>query len=302
MHIIDTGVDLNKLAAHDVSLLMAAAEGGCAAIVALSLDKGLDVNAVASDGSTALSRAHQPDIIKLLLDAKADVHIGQAMQKSCEKLHHASVKMLLDAGAPVNGEWRRSYLHYALTAQVPADQPLDTMVTVINLLIDAGANTQCINWYQKSALHQIPNHPDFARVAMLLIDRSPGLLECRNERSLAPLMDAAQRSRTDVVKFLIDAGADTESAAASGLSLLDIALFPNCFSSSLPDLLPRLRDTVRVLLAAGCDVDVCDAEDRTAAMLLVRLYAESGPGRGRNPIPDSRTWRKHHVLYVFCCL
>jgi ankyrin repeat protein len=287
--LLDGGADVTKNAKFLRSMLMCACKGGCIDIVA-SMLKNADINVNATDVSvrTALSESSDPVIVRMLLDAKADASIGQALHMSAWKLQPASVEMLLEAGA----EFDR--LHANLTAlsiaiAAPCDEDkVDDKVAVINLLLDAGARTRGVN-RRGSALHVLAtsNTSDLSasRVTEALIAHDHDLLDYRNESDKDALVLAAEHGMVGAVRAFVANGADVNAKSTIGQTIVAQALLLNDSAVQHPDMLPRLRETVGILLDAGADPMGGDSLGVTPAMILVMMIHVQLED-GDNPIPD----------------
>jgi ankyrin repeat protein len=204
-----------------------------------------DVNAVVGD-HTPLSRATDPAIIKLLLDAKAQVNPEgsiSTLRTACEKLKPDAVKTLLEAGA------RTSHQLLNVVVSAPcADEQIDDKVAVLHLLLDAGAKTRA--GFGDSALsHCLTCEPsrDVLVSMKTLIQRDPGMLDLRDFLKLTPLMRAVNRCKPATVNFLIEAGADVTIVDRYNNSALS-----HVFSVRQEDPLNvDKREILRMLLDAG---------------------------------------------------
>jgi ankyrin repeat protein len=276
MVLIDDGAEL-KATPESLTMLMAAAEGGCVDLVTRSLDLGHDVNAVVSANSevdTALSLASNPDVVRVLLDAKADVSLGPSLKTACAKSNPSSVKMLLDAGANADHTTKSWGTPLCSVLSAPkAAVSFDDEISVINLLLDAGARTRNIDPNGDSALHVWAratwSRPESIAVAKVLLERDPGLLDCRGAGGETPLMAAMKsKRRMHELEFLVEAGADVNAKDASGNSVLAISLMYNGSQAVFMREYRKFLATQQLLLAAGADPFDCDRLGRTAAMIL----------------------------------
>ncbi len=125
------------------------------------------------------------------------------------------------------------------------DRPL-RVVTVLLTVTSIGGQTLAQD------IHTAAEAGDVAQVAALLAE-SPQLLDAANERGLTPLHLAARRGHHDVVRLLIDQGADLERTDERGFTAL-------LYAASSGNL-----DLVRFLVDRGCEVGV------VAAMPPVRV-------------------------------
>jgi hypothetical protein len=247
---------------------------------------------------TALSCASDPAAIRFLLDAKADVNpknYGTVLQGACEQLRPDAVKMLLEAGAGVNHQGIievRTALHFAVYAKCTNDRVGDK-IEVINVLLDAGANTRGSGFgFGCSVLH-VPT--DLGRDASYNLDaaftavlaRDPRLVHCRNHLGSTPLLNVLHRHQwvaLDLTKVLIDAEADVNTTniymnSACSLSLI----FTNETTS---DDVGNMRKCLQLMLAAGANPTVCTVNGETLLMQLMAYEADASDSDW-DEIPES---------------
>ncbi|KAK2164692.1 hypothetical protein LSH36_60g03040 [Paralvinella palmiformis] len=119
-------------------------------------------------------------------------------------------------------------------------------------------------------LHQLAAKGELIAVKELV--REDGHINELDEQSLTPLMWAAVYGQTDVVTFLVQAGANTEIYNDEGITALMLA----CFHGN--------NGVVKVLVESGVDVDQVDVEGNSALLYAVfgdqvectRLLLEKG--------------------------
>jgi ankyrin repeat protein len=246
------------------SPLMAAVLGGCTEIVANMINTGnkADVNSVFQDGDgyrTALSYASKPEIVRMLLDAKADVNpkgCASVIHEACTAFQPESVKMLLDAGAHPYEEIRSACSPYMRTLMFKCtEETADAKLAVVNLLLAAGVGTDRTSYYCAS----VAEDPCMERVLDVMLQYIPRLLECVNANGMTPLDHAVENKQLRKVQYLVAAGADVNywKCTKNGKSLL----FPLL---SDPDACPRTRAILRVLLDAGVDLGGGDVTNKLA--------------------------------------
>jgi hypothetical protein len=158
-------LNLNELPSGDLAILLQYAVmcDNPEVVAALIAHGKCDVNqhevepcAGKAKGFPLISKTSDPDVIRLLIDAKAEVDnpkIGGLMasdQKyetvfatACTKLRVDSVKVLLEAKADVNGggNTQATALQHAIRAPCTDDQVKDKFA-LIKLLIESGAHTR----------------------------------------------------------------------------------------------------------------------------------------------------------------
>jgi ankyrin repeat protein len=271
---------------RDERLLFAARSGSITTLSMFLRFPNQNVNCIASVTSkpsskacTALSRASDPDTIRFLLEAKADVNpegCDTVLRGACEKLRPDAVKALLAAGADVNRvgsyEGAMSALYYAVYAECAKDRVRDK-IEVINMLIDAGANTRNCG-EGKSVLHpgELPEcwsyNLDTAFAAVLA--RDPELVHCRDASGATPLLQLLRQHKEPApVKVLLDAKADVNATDKHGNSALSQLVTVQRYDK--PDGM-NIRRIVRMLVDAGADFTQTSqgAMTETQLMSLVR--------------------------------
>jgi ankyrin repeat protein len=175
---------------------------------------------------------------------------------ACEKLDPAAVQLLLRARASLGTDIKgKTPLCYAIHAYCREEQVPDK-ISIINLLIDAGAVTD--RHYDEGNVLDIcigaPSSAHPVAVVAALLERDPGLLEER-PRGRYPILMRAVRGREcnlSVIKALIDAGASV-NVDASGYKF---PLVYSLASNTLMEIGDKLR-LLRVLLEAGADPREC---------------------------------------------
>jgi ankyrin repeat protein len=245
-----------------------------------------DVNTEASSWMgkyTLLSCSYDPNVVRILLDAKAEVNpegCTSVLKTACDMLNVASVQMLLEAGANVNGSGRWMPLQYAIQAK-STDTDINTAdhtrdkVAVINLLLAAGAATRHL-CEGRSALHEcvcIYGDEDVAILMKTLVDHDPELLECGDKDGRTPLMLSVylQRHR---IRELIDIGVDINSRDARGNTALHHLVIGR--NSTYDQSHRRDREIVQLLLHSKIDPTVVNNNGYTALMLLVSNGVSNG--------------------------
>jgi ankyrin repeat protein len=215
-------------------------------VIQMLLDAKADVNPVGSDSvlRAACDNFHF-DAMKLLLDAKANVNpVGydSLLRVACKKFHLDAVKMLLEAGASANGKVDDvPLLGYTIMASHTDEQETNKS-RVINLLLDAGAMTRSFPG-GRTILHEVYRggyivRPNAISLGVsVLKERDPGLLEARDDMGNTPLL------------FMVDEGSK-----------------PGCH---------RLVDEhLERLIKVGADPTACDVNGATALMKVMKYKSD----------------------------
>jgi uncharacterized protein len=198
--LVDLGADVNETDPnrHQNALMWAASEGH-AAVVDFLIQKGADVNATTKGGFTALVFAtlkNDAPSVQRILHAGADPNYAlpdqtKILTAATASRSYAAAVALLDGGADPNVADRTGTTPLHLAAQAGALQ-------LVGPLLAKGA---------KPNVHTQPSTPargDFRAIA--------------GEQT--PLLLAARNNRVDVMRALIEAGADTMLKAQDGATLL----------------------------------------------------------------------------------
>ena len=146
-------------------------------------------------------------------------------------------------------------------------------------------------------LHQVCEIRDDPEMVKILLDKDPGIVnstleyELRPKQGFTPLMKASARGHTEVVKMLLEHGAEIDYQTKiephdnikdmEGLSALMVAA------------VSRQLETVKLLLDKGADIDLRNKEGRTALMLSASLESLIKLG-----LDISSTIRKAYPVYV----
>ncbi|MFC1478069.1 ankyrin repeat domain-containing protein [Candidatus Margulisiibacteriota bacterium] len=214
--------------------LLYAVEKGRAEEVKQALAKGADVNAMTRLGKTALilaAKMQNTEIVKILIEAGADLNTKgvlfsyTALGLAIWERYYEIAKLLIEAGASLNikdedgitelmrvvrdnrtdivkllikadvNEWGKSLLFMAAGSG---------RTDIIKLLIEADFNINIKDSPNNKEILSLIKKKDKDIVSLLVL---PILLKEANNGKTA-LMVAAKRGRTEVVKLLIEAGAD----------------------------------------------------------------------------------------------
>jgi ankyrin repeat protein len=234
-----------------------------------------------------LSLAHDPAVVRLLLDAKAVVNregCETVFQASCTQFSFDSVMMLLEANADVNGggPWALSALQWAARAPC-TDEQADEKADILELLIDAGANTIRM-WKSDSILEMCMNSGTSANrvvTAQTLLANVPSLWIHGYWRE-TPLMLACKTYIRDPAQFrgLIDAGDDANARDKYGVSVLGY-LFKHANNGSGVHSARKTREILHMLLDQGAN-PLLDATGNgcTVLMLIVLRATNCFGGNG----------------------
>jgi ankyrin repeat protein len=239
-HCLDAGADIRANDENGRSLLMTAIRGGYdgehVETVRLVIERGADINYVSPDeNETALHAAiyrGNTQIIRLLLDNRADFNAEERRDEDDEFGGNMTPLMinstyndieiselLIEAGADVmarEGTDGRCALHYAAQAG---------MIEAINLLLRHGVDVNVLDNRNKTPLmYAIPgaNEADPVQTVGHLLQQGANL-HARDCVGDSALHLAAHLGLADVVRLLLNAGADWNSINEEGKTPLMVA-------------------------------------------------------------------------------
>jgi ankyrin repeat protein len=263
-------------ALFDYATLREAASGGCAGITRMLIaEHGLDVNHLYG-GSSLIARVSDPEVVDILLQAKAEVKDapGQSvLSAACMNLQPAAVQRLLDANAPANGSGvGPAPLLTAIRAEC-TDTQVQDKISVINILLDAGHRVEELdNLLGRSALHEavVAREETNPHVAIrVFLERHPELMRSRDKTTMTPLFLAVRSEPGDVVRMLLDAGADANEEDTKGNPVIFYALEIQSLSWSEKHVARRIQDIMRILVKYGARLSECGSGGTTWLMALM---------------------------------
>jgi ankyrin repeat protein len=287
--LLDFGANIESIDSNKNSALVCACQAGRVEVVQELLSRGANPNAIAPEHPSMAGRSNE-EIIKLLLQYGADPNAKDVMSRMAWDGNFESIQVLLAYGAKVDAVDcnKKSPLVCACDTNRP---------NIVTELLKHGANPNLAAVESPlmagrgseeiiMALLQYgadPNTKDVsARMAWdgnfeslkMLID-SGCQIDTHDLNKVSPLHAAAERGRTEIVKFLLDRRANPnflapDSCLMAGRSqpdsikvLLDYGADPNT-----KDVLTRAAwdncfDTVRHMLDHGADVNDRDLNKTT---------------------------------------
>jgi ankyrin repeat protein/beta-lactamase regulating signal transducer with metallopeptidase domain len=273
--LLAAGANPNLTNKNKSSALMLAAYKGDVPTMKVLIAGGADVNLVGSNGETALIWAAaygQRDAAVLLLDNKASIEAkgtGTArtalIAAACGG-HFDAARTLVDRGADANASSSQTALGCAAQRG---------NAEAIQFLLDKGADinatSSAMPGQSSSPLHLVletnvgaPGNLDkTAASALLLISRGANVNATYSEYGTTPLDLAAEKGLVEVVRALLDKGANPNKGSARTPSPLLVALSGNS---------PKV-DIAMLLIDRGADVNAMGfvgGSNMTPLILAVR--------------------------------
>ena len=273
--------DPNQKTKNGEPLLNIAARRGFAFAVEQLLKAGANVNAVDTDGNTALINLYQEDyyfsklegitnyteVRDLLLNAGADVNIVAKDGWSANKtaLRGASyvgnvddVEKLLKAGADVNAtanDNETALIWACMGMDSVGDNDEKYKNEIVRLLLAAGAN-------QKEEAWETAVDSNFPKIAKTIWDSG---INIEGKAGEELLLTASNAGMLETVKILLESGVNANTVDKNKKSALAYAVSP-CGVGICDD-----KDAVaKALIAAGADVNLISKEGQTP--LLYATY------------------------------
>jgi ankyrin repeat protein len=251
---LDANADINACFGHYGCPLACAIEENCEPLIKLLLANKADINAVGQSGITSLQAASMVNdevMIAFLLKhgAKVNTQIPKrgpcykpprtALQWAVKNKNYTILSLLLDAGQNIN-QISRSQHRAPTTALVTAVK--DSNHEMITFLLNAGADPSL-----DSSITYAAKASDVGLVSTLLqkgadIDHVSGPDdEYASGRNTNALHHAVLESNLEMIRFLINQGADPNVNIGGARSILQLA-------TDLGDM-----EVIQVLIEAGAD-------------------------------------------------
>jgi ankyrin repeat protein len=277
-------------------LMYAVACNSLVIVATLLHDKETDVNAVFNNFRfektpeyTSLSRASDPHIIKLLLQAKAEVNPPDCvtvLEGACRHSRLDALQMLLAAGADVNMLGNGESAMYSAAHYFSR---FDDSVAIISRLYDAGASA-CHGKDGRSVLHRANHGSRIGQVEVsYILSREPAIIWYRDNDGATALMRAYYNRDNFLITALLEAGADARARDTRGATaffyLFSTPVWNTCIS--VPVSLHYKNTTFQHLLSTGADPTVCRYNGETLIMQVLPPVPVQWPERDQTPSDDA---------------
>jgi ankyrin repeat protein len=226
------------------------------------LDRGADVNAAESDGTTALHWAAQIDDVEmlgLLIDAGAAVGAVNRfnvtpLELAANNGNAAAIERLLAVGADPNVASREGQTPLMSAAQ-------NGRVAAVETLLAHGAEVDARESYRgQTALMWAAGEGNTDAARVLLAAGAD--VNARSKAGFTPLLFAVRNAELETLRVLLEAGANANDVAPDGTSALNVAIV-NAF-----------YEVAAVLLDYGADPNLPDA--RASPLHTIAWLREPG--------------------------
>jgi ankyrin repeat protein len=245
-------------------LHLAASEAEVLSGAQLLLKNGAKIDLQNKKGQTALHLASQRghlDFMELLLNRGAVVDVPDKdgftpLHLAISKVERRAAELLLKHGANIDlqNNKRQTALHLALQHSHP---------NIIPLLLENGANVDAQDDDNSTPLHQAISRADveLSRV-QLLLDRCTKI-DLRNNKGQTALHLASQHGRLNIMRLLLENGADVDAPDGDGSTPLHQAI------SDVDPL--ELEQVVGLLLEHDANINLRNGQGETALYKAVSL-------------------------------
>jgi ankyrin repeat protein len=267
--LIAAGADVHAVDECDATPLHGATIAGFVDCMSLLLNAGADAKARNKRGESPLHFAKNVDAAAMLIAAGANVNAVDASRRTachCAWKRPQLLSCLIAAGANVNAkdDGGQTALHYAARSD---DQTIDS----ISILIDAGINIDQGNDAGNCAGHWAVLHGRVENLKFLLARGAQ--VDKQNNNGETMLLVAANEHNVEIVKVLIDAGADLNVRSRKFISPLHEALERNV---EIATLLLRAGASVNGVGPRGCSACHVAARSQYHAVQSLRLVLAFG--------------------------
>ena len=255
--LLDNGADPNIPNVEGYRSLHAAVLGKCTTKTLREIANKAFVDAQALNGTTALFLAcayRQQDTVTFLLEAAANPNIEGA--KGDTSLHAAVfqccskniIRAMIKHGADVNATGKNNQTSLMLACH-------RGNIDVINVLLNAGADTNIVDANDLSCIHQAVGGGCGKETVQALIDHGADVNLTDKDNNTA-LMIACWKRNAEAINMLLNAGANPNIVGAEGLICIHHAV-----------LWDGSEETLQAIINHGTDINATSRDNVTALMI-----------------------------------
>ncbi|KAK2706489.1 hypothetical protein QYM36_016505 [Artemia franciscana] len=188
-------------------------------------------------------KANNPEMVKYLLESGANPNCSQCLHHAVSEAKENLCQLLISYGANVDA------------INMKCETPLVTAILnnnsdMVKYLLESGANPNCAQ-YHFGILH-VAVWRRRANLCQLLISYD-AKVDALNANNTTPLVMAIQANDLDMVRYLLESGAD-----------------PNCAQCMHHAAREGRADLCRLLFSYGADLNAMDANNETPLMLAIK--------------------------------
>ena len=282
--IVNHSADVNVTNKINVTALMLACQKGNIDVVNGLLIAGANPHIHDDSGNTWLHYASygycSKEVLEVVINHGADVNATNGanvttLMEASQKGNVDAIKVLLKAGADPNitDTDGNTCLHEAVYYEYP-----------INVLLNAGANPNIATTYGYTCLHTAVQKQCCIEVLQAIINHGVDV-NATSKENITAVMLACKEGNNDVINVLLNAGADPNITDGDGNTCLHYAALNDSSTDVLQAIISHgvdvnatntnnvtalmlachkgNRDAINVLLNAGADSNIADADGST---------------------------------------
>ena len=252
--LISHGVDVNTTSKNSVTVLMTACNNGNTDAIHVLLNAGADANIVDADGDTCLHYAagnyQCTEVLQAIISHGVDVNATTkenvtALIIACDTKNTDAIPVLLNAGADPNIADANGYtcLHYAAQSIQCTE--------ILQAIISHGINVNATNKVNVTALEIACQKGNNKTINVLLnVGADPNIANADGYTCLH--WAALNHQYLEILQGMISHGADVNATSKKKVTALMVA----CHMGN--------TDAIHVLLNAGADANIVDADGYTS--------------------------------------
>jgi ankyrin repeat protein len=216
---IHTGKESNQVVLGDTLLCHVARRGRFSA-AKLLLEKG------ANPDATGFELLDENVVMRILSDHKIDIHSSTPLCEAVRKGHYEITELLLQHGADPNKE-NDCFSPLGLAAHFYCKKDEKIGLKLMKLLLDNGADPNrygfCLPSLIAHPLHIVSSSGNDPKAILMLLNAGANIKE-KDINGNTPLHDAAKPGNYDIMKILIEQGADINALNESHQTPLDLLI------------------------------------------------------------------------------